>query len=145
MKNGETQTARPASHGDDSAKIQKDSGTFEARLNQVRQIRRPVRGHNKSPGDCPGGCLHACPQTSVWVVKLQVKDYVGAAMMIVLNGEERSCQDDWTLADLVEDLGLTKKRIAAEVNRDIIPREAYAQQRLQADDVVEIVNFVGGG
>lgn len=66
-------------------------------------------------------------------------------MTIVLNGEERSCQDGWTLADLVEDLGLTKKRIAAEVNRDIISREAYGQQRLQAGDVVEIVNFVGGG
>jgi thiamine biosynthesis protein ThiS len=79
------------------------------------------------------------------VVKEQVKDYVEAAMMIVFNGEERSCQDGWTLADLVEDLGLTKKRIAAEVNRDIIPREAYGQQRLQAGDVIEIVNFVGGG
>lgn len=79
------------------------------------------------------------------VVKEQVKDYVGAAMKIVLNGEERSCQDGWTLADLVEDLGLTKKRIAAEVNRDIIPREEYGQQRLQAGDVIEIVNFVGGG
>ncbi len=81
----------------------------------------------------------------VWVVKQQAKDYVRAAMMIVLNGEERSCQDGWTLADLVEDLGLTKKRIAAEVNRDIIPREAYGQQRLQAGDVIEVVNFVGGG
>jgi sulfur carrier protein len=79
------------------------------------------------------------------VVKEQAKDYVEAAMVIVLNGEERSCQDGWTLADLVEDLGLIKKRIAAEVNRDIIPREAYGQQRLQAVDVIEIVNFVGGG
>ncbi len=79
------------------------------------------------------------------VVKEQAKDYVEAAMTIVLNGEERSCQDGWTLADLVEDLGLTKKRIAAEVNRDIIPREAYGQQRLQAGDVIEVVNFVGGG
>lgn len=66
-------------------------------------------------------------------------------MKIVLNGEERGCQDYWTLADLVEDLGLTEKRVAAEVNRDIIPRETYAQQLLQAGDVIEIVNFVGGG
>ena len=104
-----------------------------------------TRVGNKSHVDCPGGCLLAYPQTAVRVVKLPVKDYVGAAMMIVLNGEERGCQDNWTVADLVEDLGLTKKRIAAEVNRDIIPREAYAQQRLQAGDLIEIVNFVGGG
>ena len=66
-------------------------------------------------------------------------------MRIVLNGEERECQDGWTLADLVNDLGLAQKRIAAEVNRDIIPRAEYGQQRLQAGDVVEVVNFVGGG
>lgn len=66
-------------------------------------------------------------------------------MRIVLNGEERECQDGWTLADLVKDLGLSHKRIAAEVNRDIIPRTGYDQQRLQAGDVVEVVNFVGGG
>ena len=66
-------------------------------------------------------------------------------MRIVLNGEERECQDDWTLADLVNDLGLAHKRIAAEVNRDIIPRAEYGRQRLQAGDVVEVVNFVGGG
>lgn len=66
-------------------------------------------------------------------------------MRIVLNGEERECQDGWTLADLVKDLGLTQKRIAAEVNRDIIPRTEYGQQRLQTGDVVEVVNFVGGG
>ena len=66
-------------------------------------------------------------------------------MRIVLNGEERECQDGWTLADLVKDLGLTQKRIAAEVNRDIIPRTEYGQQCLQTGDVVEVVNFVGGG
>lgn len=66
-------------------------------------------------------------------------------MTVVLNGEERSCQDGWTLADLVEDLGLTKKRIAAEVNREIVPREEYRQQRLAQGDVIEIINFVGGG
>lgn len=66
-------------------------------------------------------------------------------MTVVLNGEQRVCQDGWTLADLVEDLGLAKKRIAAEVNREIIPRETYQQQQLAEGDVVEIVNFVGGG
>lgn len=66
-------------------------------------------------------------------------------MRIVLNGEERECQDGWTLADLVKDLGLTHKRIAAEVNRDIIPRTEYDQRPLKAGDMVEVVNFVGGG
>lgn len=50
-----------------------------------------------------------------------------------------------TLADLVVELGLRAKRIAVEVNRDIIPREEYALRRLKTDDEIEIVHFVGGG
>jgi thiamine biosynthesis protein ThiS len=50
-----------------------------------------------------------------------------------------------TLADLVAELGLGTKRIAVEVNRDIIPREDYATCRLNAGDEIEIVHFVGGG
>ena len=47
--------------------------------------------------------------------------------------------------DLVAELGLGAKRIAVEVNRDIVPREEYADCRLQAGDEIEIVHFVGGG
>jgi thiamine biosynthesis protein ThiS len=50
-----------------------------------------------------------------------------------------------TLADLVAELGLRAKRIAVEVNRDIVPREEYEQCRLHAGDEIEIVHFVGGG
>jgi thiamine biosynthesis protein ThiS len=50
-----------------------------------------------------------------------------------------------TLADLVAELSLGAKRIAVEVNRDIIPREEYAHCRLNAGDEIEIVHFVGGG
>jgi len=47
-----------------------------------------------------------------------------------------------TLADLVAELGLGKRRIAVEVNRDIIPRDEYATCRLQPGDTIEIVHFV---
>ena len=50
-----------------------------------------------------------------------------------------------TLADLVAELGLGAKRIAVEVNRDIVPREEYEQCRLLTGDEIEIVHFVGGG
>jgi thiamine biosynthesis protein ThiS len=48
-------------------------------------------------------------------------------------------------ADLVTELGLGARRIAVELNRDIIPREEYANCHLQAGDEIEIVHFVGGG
>jgi len=50
-----------------------------------------------------------------------------------------------TLADLAAELGLGEKRIAVEVNRDIIPREEYANCHLRDGDEIEIVHFVGGG
>ena len=66
-------------------------------------------------------------------------------MTVVLNGEERSCREGATLADLVVELGLGGRRIAVEINRNIIPRDEYAGYRLQPGDEVEIVHFVGGG
>ncbi len=66
-------------------------------------------------------------------------------MMVVLNGEERSCRESWTLADLVAELGLAGRRIAVEINRDIVPRDAYSSYRLQPSDEIEVVHFVGGG
>lgn len=66
-------------------------------------------------------------------------------MIVVLNGEERECQEGATLADLVAELGLGARRIAVELNRDIIPGDEYAGHHLQLGDVIEIVHFVGGG
>ncbi len=66
-------------------------------------------------------------------------------MTIRLNGELREVADGITVAELIAELGLRGKRIAVEVNRDIIPREEYATVCLHAGDVVEIVHFVGGG
>ncbi len=66
-------------------------------------------------------------------------------MTVRLNGDERECREGATIADLVEELGLGKKRIAVEVNQDIIPREEYVRRGLKHGDEVEIVHFVGGG
>lgn len=66
-------------------------------------------------------------------------------MKIRLNGEPRDIPDHCTAEQLVALLDLTGKRLAMEVNRDIVPRSAYATQRLQEGDEVEIVHAIGGG
>ena len=66
-------------------------------------------------------------------------------MKIQLNGEERQIPDNSTAQDLVELLALTGKRLAMEVNRDIVPRSQYAEHKLQEGDQVEIVHAIGGG
>jgi sulfur carrier protein len=66
-------------------------------------------------------------------------------MMIRLNGEPRQIPDDSTAAALIALLELSGKRLAMEVNREIVPRSAYASHRLQEGDEVEIVHAIGGG
>jgi thiamine biosynthesis protein ThiS len=66
-------------------------------------------------------------------------------MRVMLNGEPRTVADGLTVAQLVCDLGLTARRIAIEVNRDILAREDYSACALRDGDAVEIVHFIGGG
>ncbi len=66
-------------------------------------------------------------------------------MRIYVNGEAREVADDCTAQRLVEELGLVGRRLAMEVNLDIVPRSSYATHRFNPDDRVEIVHAIGGG
>ncbi len=66
-------------------------------------------------------------------------------MHIYLNGEAREIPDNTTAEDLVDSLGLTGKRIAMEVNMEIVPRSQYATHRFQPGDKIEVVQAIGGG
>ena len=62
-----------------------------------------------------------------------------------LNGEGHQVSDGCSVAQLLDELGLAGRKVAVELNRDILAREDYATRRLAAGDVVEVVQFVGGG
>ena len=66
-------------------------------------------------------------------------------MKIVLNGREEDVASNATLADLVASAGLAGRRVAIEVNREIVPRSDYAARRLVAGDRIEVVHAIGGG
>jgi sulfur carrier protein len=66
-------------------------------------------------------------------------------MNIRLNGTQHALPDHSTAQDLVEQLGLGDKRLAMEVNREIVPRTTYAAHLLHDGDEVEIVHAIGGG
>jgi sulfur carrier protein len=66
-------------------------------------------------------------------------------MQILVNGTPRDVPADYTAAQLVEALGLTGRRVAMEVNRDIVPRSRYAQHAFRDGDHVEVVHAIGGG
>ncbi len=66
-------------------------------------------------------------------------------MNVLLNGEPRTLSGSRTLQTLIDELGLTGKRLAVEVNEDIVPRSQHHDYRLQDGDRIEIVHAIGGG
>ncbi len=64
---------------------------------------------------------------------------------VSINGEKRQFPESISLATLIEQMGLSGKRIALERNGDIVPRSTFAQQRLANGDRLEVVVAVGGG
>ena len=66
-------------------------------------------------------------------------------MRVIINGEARSLSEGLSLADLLRELQLNQRRIAVEVNREIVARELYSAHALAEGDEIEIVHFVGGG
>lgn len=67
------------------------------------------------------------------------------ALIVLVNGEPMSLPAAATLATVVERLGLSGRKIAAAVNREVVPRASYTERQLGADDRVEILEAVGGG
>lgn len=66
-------------------------------------------------------------------------------MQIVVNGEPRDVADGTTVEALLADLGIDRRRIAVERNREIVPRAQHGATPLAPGDRIEIVTMVGGG
>ena len=64
---------------------------------------------------------------------------------IVLNGANEQVEAGTTLAAFVETLGGDPRGIAIERNREIVPKSLHGQVILEDGDVLEVVQFVGGG
>ena len=66
-------------------------------------------------------------------------------MQIHVNGSPTQVADTCTLADLIAGLDLAGRRLAVEVNEELIPRSRFADHPLTPGDRVEIIHAVGGG
>jgi sulfur carrier protein len=64
---------------------------------------------------------------------------------LTINGTSRSFPSTLNVAELVEQLGYTGKRIALERNGEIVPRSTYPNVQLADGDKLEVVVAVGGG
>ena len=68
-------------------------------------------------------------------------------MRVVLNGEPRELPDDATVAAAVEASGVPPSRggVAVAVDGEVVPRGAWASDRLTEGQQVEVLQAVQGG
>ncbi len=66
-------------------------------------------------------------------------------MQISLNGHSRDCGQGTTVTQLLHEAGYAGRRVAVEVNHEIVPRSQHDSLELREGDRVEIVHAIGGG
>ncbi len=66
-------------------------------------------------------------------------------MEIELNGAPHKVAEGFNVQDLIASLDLVNKSLAVAINREVVPRQAWGERRLQARDKVDIVRAIGGG
>ena len=66
-------------------------------------------------------------------------------IQLTVNGKPREIDREMSLLDYLKQLGINPQIVAVEHNGEIVRRERYAEARLGAGDVLEIVRMVGGG
>ena len=64
---------------------------------------------------------------------------------IKVNGKFKSVLENYKISDLVKDLKIPIKKVAIELNQEIIDKKNIGKISLKKDDKIEIVHFIGGG
>jgi thiamine biosynthesis protein ThiS len=66
-------------------------------------------------------------------------------MVITLNGERHELPGPLTVSELLSRLDIDARRVAIELNLQVLKRGTFDTTSIREGDEVEIVNFVGGG
>lgn len=78
---------------------------------------------------------------SIYIKKFKRRD----SMNIIVNGENRTFTDSVNLANILEELSLVGKVMAAAVNMEIVKQDSWDTYMLKDGDKLELLDFVGGG
>jgi len=66
-------------------------------------------------------------------------------MNIKVNGEVKEYPENLTLDKLIDDLGIKDKVMASAVNMEIVKKDNWSSCILKDGDIIELLDFVGGG
>lgn len=64
---------------------------------------------------------------------------------VLLNGAPREVAEDLSVGQLLDAEGFAQRKVAVEVNREIVPKSLHAQRILRDGDRIEVVHAIGGG
>ena len=64
---------------------------------------------------------------------------------IKANGKIKSVPENYKMSDLVKNLKIPVKKVAIELNQEIIDKNKLNKIKLKENDIIEIVHFIGGG
>jgi len=64
---------------------------------------------------------------------------------IRLNGKIKSINDNYKIQTLIDELNIPIKKVAIELNQQILDKKKLNLIKLKKNDIVEIVHFIGGG
>ena len=64
---------------------------------------------------------------------------------IKANGKIKSIPDNYKMSDLINKLKIPIKKVAIELNQEIIEKKNIDKINLKNNDKIEIVHFIGGG
>ncbi len=66
-------------------------------------------------------------------------------MRVIINGEDREIEENISVLDLLKDLGIEEKTMAAAVNMQVVKKENWESKLISENDKIEFLHFVGGG
>ena len=66
-------------------------------------------------------------------------------MNLIINGENKSFDDNFTLEQIIDKLMIKDKVMACAVNMEIVQKENWSNYTPKEDDKLELLQFVGGG
>ena len=64
---------------------------------------------------------------------------------IKVNGKIKHIIENYKISDLVKDLKIPLKKVAIELNQEIMDKKNISKIVLKKNDKIEIVHFIGGG
>jgi len=66
-------------------------------------------------------------------------------MKVIINGEEKDIKEGITVQELLKELGIEEKTMAAAIDMQVIKKEDWCKRVIGEGEKVEFLHFVGGG